>query len=271
MLADPTRIKLLWALCRGSRRSTAWPSLSGPVRPPSASIWPSSPRRPGPRTATGDLRLLHRRRRACPGVVGRGAVPRRARRPTPPARRRAPPPAGAGPHRRADSRCRRWTGRAGRTNGVQATGEGLMDAIEVSHELRRAQAEFHALAHTASADDLARRSSGTRWTNRQLLFHMVPRLSRRPHPDAAGARPGLTRARPRIRRHPERRAPPLPRRQLRRGPASVGEILSTRAMAALLDRTVRALQRSLAAETETEPRPDDALPDRLGSVLQPRR
>jgi hypothetical protein len=48
-----------------------------------------------------------------------------------------------------------------------------MEAIEVSHELRRAQAEFHALAHTASAEDLARRSSGTRWTNRQLLFHMV--------------------------------------------------------------------------------------------------
>jgi len=48
-----------------------------------------------------------------------------------------------------------------------------MDAIEVSHELRRVQAEFHALAHAASAEDLERCSRGTRWTNRQLLFHMV--------------------------------------------------------------------------------------------------
>ena len=48
-----------------------------------------------------------------------------------------------------------------------------MDAIEVGHELRRVRAEFHELAQAASADDLTRRSNGTRWTNRQLLFHMV--------------------------------------------------------------------------------------------------
>lgn len=44
---------------------------------------------------------------------------------------------------------------------------------DIHAELDRARAEFHALVTTATPVDLARRSSGTDWTNRQLLFHML--------------------------------------------------------------------------------------------------
>ena len=40
-------------------------------------------------------------------------------------------------------------------------------------ELERARLEFHDLVQGSSPDDLARPSAGTRWTNRQLLFHML--------------------------------------------------------------------------------------------------
>ncbi|MGW6196957.1 hypothetical protein ACWF0M_12495 [Kribbella sp. NPDC055110] len=37
----------------------------------------------------------------------------------------------------------------------------------------RARQEFHELVELADAASLRRRSNGTRWTNRQLLFHML--------------------------------------------------------------------------------------------------
>jgi hypothetical protein len=48
-----------------------------------------------------------------------------------------------------------------------------MSSAEISDEMRRAQAVFHQYINAASVDDLRRRSNGTRWTNRQLLFHML--------------------------------------------------------------------------------------------------
>ena len=45
------------------------------------------------------------------------------------------------------------------------------DAVHV--ELERARKEFGKLIEQSSAADLARPSSGTRWTNRELLFHML--------------------------------------------------------------------------------------------------
>ena len=39
--------------------------------------------------------------------------------------------------------------------------------------MERAQACFHDLLDAASDIDLRRRSNGTRWTNKQLLFHML--------------------------------------------------------------------------------------------------
>ena len=48
-----------------------------------------------------------------------------------------------------------------------------MDPAAVTAELRRSQADFHAIIAGAGPADLRRRSDGTRWTNRQLLWHMV--------------------------------------------------------------------------------------------------
>jgi hypothetical protein len=44
---------------------------------------------------------------------------------------------------------------------------------EIHRELDLARDAFHALLRDATAADLRRRSDGTRWTNRQLLFHML--------------------------------------------------------------------------------------------------
>jgi hypothetical protein len=46
-------------------------------------------------------------------------------------------------------------------------------AARIHAELDRARAEFHSIVGTATAAQLARRSDGTAWTNRQLLFHML--------------------------------------------------------------------------------------------------
>ena len=48
-----------------------------------------------------------------------------------------------------------------------------MDPVAVTAEMREAQADFHALIAEAGPQDLRRRTDGTRWTNRQLLWHMV--------------------------------------------------------------------------------------------------
>src|SRR6478672_5642798 len=48
-----------------------------------------------------------------------------------------------------------------------------MNRVDIHEELRQAQNDFHQLVAGATAQDLRRRSDGTRWTNRQLLWHMV--------------------------------------------------------------------------------------------------
>lgn len=48
-----------------------------------------------------------------------------------------------------------------------------MDREVVHQELEAARATFHHLVATATEADLRRRSNGTRWTNEQLLFHML--------------------------------------------------------------------------------------------------
>jgi hypothetical protein len=47
------------------------------------------------------------------------------------------------------------------------------DREAIYEELRRARVTFRRLVQDASPDDLARASGGTRWTNQQLLFHML--------------------------------------------------------------------------------------------------
>ncbi|HVV23056.1 MAG TPA: DinB family protein [Pseudonocardiaceae bacterium] len=48
-----------------------------------------------------------------------------------------------------------------------------MDRQVVHDELEQARDTFHRLLDTATAADLHRPSDGTRWTNEELLFHML--------------------------------------------------------------------------------------------------
>jgi hypothetical protein len=48
-----------------------------------------------------------------------------------------------------------------------------IDARSVHEELERARAAFHHLVEPASREALGRRTDGTKWTNEQLLFHML--------------------------------------------------------------------------------------------------
>ncbi|WP_367320044.1 DinB family protein [Streptomyces sp. HUAS ZL42] len=50
---------------------------------------------------------------------------------------------------------------------------GQLDRQAVHAELERVRADFHRLLAEASAADLRRSTDGTRWTNEQLLFHML--------------------------------------------------------------------------------------------------
>ncbi|HET9649916.1 MAG TPA: DinB family protein [Microlunatus sp.] len=124
-----------------------------------------------------------------------------------------------------------------------------MSRVEIADELQRVGADFRALVADASAAQLRRRSAGTRWTNRQLLFHMlfgyliVRTLMPLVH---LLGRLGWSR----------RFAAVL---NAARGPFHVinylgsvggGQLLRPAAMVALMDRTVRALQRRLARETD---------------------
>jgi hypothetical protein len=134
--------------------------------------------------------------------------------------------------------------------------------IEIGEEMRRAQADFHQIINAASVDDLRRPSNGTRWTNRQLLFHMVLgylivrtllplvcALGRLGHNRRFAATLNVC-------RRPFHWINYL-------GFCGGGQFLTPRAMAALLDRTIDALRQNLAAEGLTlllgcEP-PDQAI------------
>jgi hypothetical protein len=48
-----------------------------------------------------------------------------------------------------------------------------MSTPDIRAEMDGARAEFHRLLAQSSRADLARASDGTRWTNEQLLFHMM--------------------------------------------------------------------------------------------------
>src|SRR3954454_277976 len=48
-----------------------------------------------------------------------------------------------------------------------------IDRQRIHSELERVRGDLHGLLAGATADDLARRTDGTRWTNGQLLWHMV--------------------------------------------------------------------------------------------------
>jgi hypothetical protein len=49
----------------------------------------------------------------------------------------------------------------------------LTDRQSIHAELERVRADLHHLVARATADDLRRRTNGTRWTNGQMLWHMA--------------------------------------------------------------------------------------------------
>jgi hypothetical protein len=124
-----------------------------------------------------------------------------------------------------------------------------MDPRQIDVEMQRAQAEFHQLITRASSDDLRRPTDGTRWTNRQLLFHMalgygvvrtllplVRMLGRLGHSRGFAATLNAGRR---------------PFHWINYvGPCVAARLLTRRAMIALLDRAIRSLRRRLAVETE---------------------
>ena len=48
-----------------------------------------------------------------------------------------------------------------------------MTPTSIADEMREARQDFHGLVDGATAAELRKRSDGTRWTNDQLLFHML--------------------------------------------------------------------------------------------------
>lgn len=50
---------------------------------------------------------------------------------------------------------------------------GLVDRAAIHADLERARVEFHRLLAAAGPDNWRRPTDGTRWSNEQLLFHMV--------------------------------------------------------------------------------------------------
>jgi hypothetical protein len=128
-----------------------------------------------------------------------------------------------------------------------------MDRASVHQELEEARASFHRLVAGADEDGLRRPSNGTRWTNRQLLFHMllgylIIRALRRllllfdRLPD--GASRGYARLLDRATR-PFDTVNYVSSR-------FAGNTLSTRRMAALFDHVIAKLHRRLDAESEAD-------------------
>lgn len=124
-----------------------------------------------------------------------------------------------------------------------------MDPRQIDVGMRRAQTEFHQLIKRASPDDLRRLTDGTRWTNQQLLFHMVLGFG------VVRTLLPLVRTLGRL-GYSRRFAATLNagRRPFHRinyvGPCIAARLLAPRATAALLDRTIDSLLRRLAVETD---------------------
>lgn len=126
-----------------------------------------------------------------------------------------------------------------------------MDRAAITGEMEAARARLHALLAAAGPADLRRASDGTRWTNEQLLFHMVfgylvvrnllplvRLMGRLPAPVGRGWAALLNAATGRF--------------HVVNYWGSVGgaRVFNRTRMGPLADRTIAALQRSLAQEPE---------------------
>jgi DinB family protein len=128
-----------------------------------------------------------------------------------------------------------------------------VDKQAVHHDMEQARATFHQLLDRASEAELRRRSNGTRWTNKQLLFHMLlgylimralMRLARLFDRLPAGASRTYARL---------LNAATTPFDAVNYlGSAFGGTVLSRHRMTVLFDRVIAALHRRLDGETDTE-------------------
>ncbi|MFF9140999.1 DinB family protein [Streptomyces albogriseolus] len=130
-------------------------------------------------------------------------------------------------------------------------GHTAMDRQAACDDYARARRTFHALLDTASQGGLDRLSDGTRWTNRQLLWHMLlgylvtrvllvlarafSRLPRRLSRDFARLLDAGTK--------PFDLVNYL-------GPCGAARVVSPRRMGVMFDRVTGGLERRLAAEAE---------------------
>ena len=142
---------------------------------------------------------------------------------------------------------------------------------DIRDELDRARAEFRALAAESTPADLRRRSNGTRWTNRELLFHMVfgylvtrnlrylfavmSRAPERIQHGFAGTLDAATRPFNLINYW---------------GSRFGGRVLSLDRMVRWSDRVIDSLQRSLDAETDADLQRDMVFPTRWDPYFKPR-
>ncbi|TVZ07526.1 DinB family protein [Trebonia kvetii] len=126
----------------------------------------------------------------------------------------------------------------------------MVDREAIYEELRGARATFRRLVEDARPDDLARESSGTRWTNQQLLFHMLfGYLLMRPLLVLAGmfTRMPVSASRVFAKALDEMTGPFHWVNYL--GSCLGARVFPPRRMAATLDRVTMALERRLRAET----------------------
>jgi hypothetical protein len=126
-----------------------------------------------------------------------------------------------------------------------------MDRRDIDAELERVTADFHRLLDGAALGELHARSDGTKWTNKQLLFHMAFGfiLVRALLPLVRGfARlpPSVSRAFAAI-----LNAATRPFHVVNYvGAVLGGRVLGSRAMGRVMDRTIGRLRASLARESE---------------------
>ncbi|MBH0123719.1 DinB family protein [Rhodococcus sp. CX] len=138
-----------------------------------------------------------------------------------------------------------------------------VDRREIAADLERARRTLHSLLDHASSEELDRRSHGTRWTNEQLLFHMVfgymvvRRLlplvrvfSRLPDPVGRGFARALNAATPAF------------HEVNYRGSCAAASVFDRHRMGRHCDRVIAKLQRSLATEPETNMQRSMAFPVR---------
>ena len=126
-----------------------------------------------------------------------------------------------------------------------------MNRRDIDAELERVRADFHRLLDSATAAELRAATNGTRWTNKQLLFHMLfgfilvrvllplVRGFGRPPPGVSRAFAAILNAASRP-FHVVNYLSALPG----------GTVLSGRAMGRVMDRTIGGLRSGLAQESE---------------------